>query len=905
MIGQTIAHYTITEKIGQGGMGEVYRATDSKLSREVALKILPKAFAGDPQRMARFRREAKVLAALSHSNIGAIYGLEDSAATQALVLELIEGDTLAQRITQGKIPMEEALRIALQMAAALEAAHEKGIIHRDLKPANVKITPEGQVKVLDFGLAKAFEEDRSSEEMAHSPTLSMQATEMGIILGTAAYMSPEQAKGTAADHRADIFSFGVVLYEMLTGRTPFQGETISDVLASVLAREPDMGALDTGISPRLAELVRRCLEKSPKHRWQAIGDTRYELERIVADPMDHQGPFVSSPSLWRRIFPLAAAAVGGAVLFGAFSGLGSWRTLPPSAPVIRMSLARASPDSMAVAPEGDRIAFVVPGQSQGRNIMLRSFSSFEPTSLVESASFIDHLVFSPDGRWIAFTENSRSAGPALKRVPVEGGIPTEIARFDVPVMGLSWSGEDLLAALPSLGIFRVKAAGGGSPEQIVALQADEHVASPQLLPEGDTVLFTLANGPTGDWSSARVVIQSLESNQRDVVVPSGSDGRYLASGHIIYFSSGILFAVPFDVQERRVLGAPTPVIDGVRRHTLRGELEARGLVSVSNTGTLAYVPGHPSFSGFQRELVLVERSGSERRLDLPLMPYESPRISPDGGQLAVSTSDDREDVVWVYDLSGQTALRRLTFTGRNRLPVWSPDSSRLAFQSDREGTPSIFLQSADGMGRAEALTKAEPDTTHIPESWSRDGQFLSFSVLKGSNAALWLYSLTDGRAVPFRDVRSSNPLNSAFSPDGKWIAYTVRAGREAGQIFLEPVPPTGALYQVSQSDGAHHPFWAPDGEEIFYISGPLWSSPIDLSGSVAVGKAVRIDEVDIARAGHTGQGPLNFDLTPDGRQFVLPRRVGATEWEESAEESGIRVVLNWFEELKTKVAVGN
>jgi len=902
--GTRLGPYDITAAIGAGGMGEVYRGRDATLNRDVAIKVLPSAMAGDAERLGRFKREAQLLASLNHPNIAQIFGfdgaaLPDGSTAHFLAMEMVEGEDLAERLKRGAIPVDEAISIARQIADGLEEAHERGIIHRDLKPANVKVTPDGKVKVLDFGLAKALEGDPSSSaansQLSHSPTMSRHMTEAGMIMGTAAYMSPEQARGRTVDRRADIWAFGVVLFEMLTGTRLFAGDTVSDTLAAVLKTDPAWSLLPGDTPPTVTRLLRRCLEKDTKRRLGWIGGFRHELDEPGS--LDRELA-LTRPSIpvWKRVLPLSAAAIAGAALVGF---LGWNRTPKDVVPVSRLAIETPStPDDLLVSPNGSRVFLV-----RGSTLEIRSMSEFDAAPMkIPDLQGMSDIAFSPDGESIAFT-----SGSMLRRVPLAGGVVVDIADLKADAVGCSWPDEHLYCGLGAQGIARV-AAAGGPVEQIVKVSPGEYAATPRILPGGDAVLFTLAPGTQqGDWARASIVVQSLSSGRREVVAASGADPRYLPTGHITYAVEGVWFALPFDAKAMRAVGPPVPVIQGVARRTRGGLVRPRAFADVSTNGTLIYLDG-PVASSNEREVVFADRSGQERVLKIGARGYEGPRVSPDGRQVALSISERDEAAVWIYDLSEAFAIRRLTFAGRSRIPVWSPDGKRVAFQSDRDGPPSIYVQAADGSGSAERLTTAAAGTTHIPESWSRDGT-LSYSVSSSDGAELWLRSMRDGSTAHFGDVRSNAPLNSALSPDGKWIAYGLRGlGTNSGNaVVVQPVPATGARYQVSdENENAHHPFWSRDGKEFFYFGnrgGTLVSATVSLGGSLAAGRAVPVPGNHPSNT--TTLAQLNYDVTPDGRGFIFTRRVSGPGAGADAQDGhgSVKVVLNWFDELKRLVPV--
>jgi serine/threonine-protein kinase len=680
--GIRLGPYEIVGPLGAGGMGEVYRAHDTKLGRDVALKILPESFVHDPDRVARFRREAQVLASLNHPHIAAIYGLEEANGSQFLILELVEGETLAQRLKAGPLQMDDALAVARQIAEALEAAHEKGIIHRDLKPANIAFTREGQVKVLDFGLAKAVENGPATTNLTHSPTLSVMATQAGVILGTAAYMSPEQAKGLPADARSDLFSFGVLLYEMLVGRAPFQGETAPDVLASVVAREADLSALPANLNPRLIELVQRCLEKNPKRRWQAAGDLRADLEAIVRSPRvsttSASVVVVQQPS-WRW---LALGAVVIAIVSAGIAG-GVARALrnSPIPPALTMRFPLLLPEGLhfdvgtrhlvAISPDGSRIVYAV-----NARLYLRAMGELDARPIAGTENFggVTEPVFSPNGLAIAFWAASDRT---IKRIDATGGTAITLCPAVNMPFGMNWDADGVVFGQDGNSILRVSP-NGGQPEVLVKVKDGELAHGPQVLRNGEVVLFTLATGE-GQWDTAQIVVQSIRSGERRIVRTGGTDARYLPTGHLVYAVGGTLFAVRFDLARLTVVGDQRPVVQGVRRGT--GE-PGTAHFSVSETGSLIYLGGPLLATGIQRNLAEVDRNGHIAPLKLPAGPYLAPRYSPVGSLVAFELDEGKQSTIGIYDLSGRTAMQRLTVGGANRFPIWSADGQRVAFQSD-------------------------------------------------------------------------------------------------------------------------------------------------------------------------------------------------------------------------------
>jgi serine/threonine protein kinase len=900
--GSRLGPYEILSALGAGGMGEVYRARDTKLNRDVALKILPDSFAHDADRLARFQREAQTLASLNHPHIAAIYGIEESHGTRALVMELVEGEDLAQRIARGAIPIDEALPIAKQIAEALEAAHEQGIIHRDLKPANIKVRSDGTVKVLDFGLAKAMEPTGAmSPNVSQSPTITTPAmTQAGMILGTAAYMSPEQARGKTVDKRADIWAFGAVLFEMLTGTRAFPGEDLTDTLAAVVKLEPKWDAVGADIPSRVRQVLRMCLQKDPRQRAQAIGDVRLALEgafETTVPGTTTPAPAIQPRSLWRRALPVVVTAVVASAMIGA----AAW-TLKPTPPlsVSRFALTLGegqqftviNSQTLALSPDGTRFVYVANSQ-----LYLRPMSDLvaRPIPGTQQAGNTSPFapVFSPDGQSIAFFSQ---ADGGVKKISVTGGAAVPICPIDEQrVLGMTWDASGIVFG-QAKGIMRVSA-NGGQPEVLVSAKDGEVMYGPQVLPGGEWLLFAVATAATPEaWDKAQIVVQSLKSSERKTLVSGGSDARYLPTGHLVYALGGVLFAVPFDLGRLAVTGGPVPVVEGVRRST---GISGTAHFSVSSSGALVYVPGPASASSL--DLALVDRNGAVQPLKLPPGPYEHPRLSPDGKRIAFGTDDGKDAIVWIYDRAGASSARRLTLEGHNRVPVWSADSEHVAFQSDRKGDLGIFRQRADGTAAAERLTTPEKDTAHWPESWSPDGQTLLFSVAKGSSYSVEALSLKDKKVADFGGILSPFPPAATFSRDGHWVAYAATApGPPAGSLFVQPFPATRATYPISKAIG-FHPTWSPDGKELFYLTGggagQLLAVSVTTRPTFTFGNPVSVSTPFVDR------GPRferNNDITLDGKQFVAVVRAGQTVSGAPA-ASQIQVVLNWTEELKARV----
>jgi serine/threonine-protein kinase len=805
-------------------------------------------------------------------------------------MELVEGPTVADRIAQSPMSLDEVLPIARQIAEALEAAHEQGIVHRDLKPANIKVRPDGTVKVLDFGLAKALDPPAGTDAgavLANSPTLTSPAmTERGVILGTSAYMSPEQAKGFAADKRSDVWAFGCVLYEMLTGKRAFEGDDVSDTLAAVIKGEPDWNALPSNLPHAVRGLIQGCLRKSRKERIGDISTARFLLSQ--SDALARTGAVTQPPPRWWR---RAMLVMAGVLIGAAIAALVVWRLGPlPAAAVTRFAVTlpagqqlNANRGALALSPDGTRLVYAADGR-----LYLRSMSDPEPRELRGTGPAINP-VFSPDGRSVAFW------GDSLKHIAIDapGSAITISETGSLAPYSFSWSDAGILFTRLGTGIMRVSP-HGGKPEVFVDMsKSDELADNPQFLPDGRTLLFTAvkrAAAVIDRWEKAQIVVYSPDTGVRKVLLEGGSDARYVPTGHIVYVSGATLFAVPFDLSKLTVIGGPVPVLEDVRR--IMGVVGAAHF-AFSRSGTVAYVSGGLTL---HQEFVLFDRNGAVEGLKLPAGRYHFPRVSPDEKRIAFETSVSKEAFIAVYELSGESSVRRLTFGGNNRFPVWSGDGRRVAFQSDREGDAALFWQSADG-GTAERLTTpAGRGVVHVPESWSPDGQVLLFSETKDFTSSLWTFSLRDRKVAPFGDVKGSSlPTAATFSPDGRWVAYQVgETGQGEGYTYVQPFPPTGTRYQIARGG---RPAWSRDGKELFYVPAPArfavvrvrtepsfaFSSPVDVPRRFGIADP---------------SNPRPYDTLRDGR-LIGVAMPGLNQT--GSGPAQIQVVLNWFEELKARV----
>jgi eukaryotic-like serine/threonine-protein kinase len=883
-LGRRLGFYEIVSWLGAGGMGEVYEAHDTKLGRHVAIKVLPAAFVEDHERITRFQREARMLASLNHPNIATIHGLEQSGDVQYLVMELVPGETLAERLSGGALDIPEALKIAGQIAEALEAAHEKGVIHRDLKPANVKVTPEGRVKVLDFGLAKAFAGD-AGLDLPYLPTLTGIGTAEGRILGTPAYMSPEQARGKAVDKRTDIWAFGCVLYELLTARPAFPGETLTDTLAAALEREPDWHALPATTPLKIRDLLRRCLHKDAARRLHDIADARIEIDEALdvsgslsAVPVAAQP---SSPGGHMLLWGLAAlAAVGFAI---ALWGLVR-RTRPPTRPVTRVAVTlplgdRLSPSgdpAVALSPDGSRLVYA--GYHAGSTqLYLRSMNHFEATPIPGTAG-ADTPFFSPDSQWVGFF-----AAGKLMKVSLTGGASLPLCSASAGSRGASWGPDDAIIFAPSTGsgLYRVSAAGG-SPTALTVPDRKKGEFShrwPEILPGGKALLFTIWGG-----AEMRIGLLSLETGERRILLDGGAYARYF-SGHLIYARAGGLLAVPFDLKRLQVTGSPVSVLEGVWMNTVNGAVD----LNISGDGSLVYVAAGPGSDS--DSLVWVDRKGTAQPLPAPPRGYLVPRLSPDGQHLAVAI-EDANPGLWLYDLARGT-LTLLTASVLNPYQVWTRDGKRMTFRS-----PPFNLDwmPADGSGAPQRLMTSE--NLPLPGSWSPDGQVLAFSEQDPTTGwDIWTLRL-DGEPKPQPFLRTkSNEDAPMFSPDGHWLAYqSDESGRY--EIYVRPFPGPGGKWQIS-TEGGTEPVWAKNGRELFYRSAnKMMAATVESKPLFAASKPRQLFE-GLYDGGAFDFEP-NYDVAPDGQRFLM---LEPTE-QAKATPQQINVVLNWSDELRRLAPAG-
>jgi serine/threonine-protein kinase len=919
--GTKLGVYELTGPLGAGGMGEVWRARDTRLQRDVAIKVLPEALADEPERLGRLMREAQALASLNHPNIAQIHGLEESGGIRALVMELVDGEDLSALIARGAMPFAEALPIAKQIAEALEAAHEQGIIHRDLKPANVKVRRDGAVKVLDFGLAKVMDPlaaasgGRAGGDLALSPTLTARATQAGVILGTAAYMSPEQARGRAVDRRADIWAFGAVLYEMLTGRRAFEGEDVSFTLANVLKEGVDWSALPADLPPGVRRLLRRCLEKDPRRRLASMADARLELEDTetagATGAATGSGAWASgtgsgaaAPARRALSLPVALGIAAAAALLTA----GLMRAFAPAtAPVAqaahgvtRLAVALAENDEvvdtnrvpLALSPDGSMLAFVA--RHDGiQQLCLRRFTERDPVPLpgTEGATM---PFFSPDGQWIAFFAQTK-----LKRIAV-GGAAMQIVTADAPdPRGGAWGRDGVIYFAPTnmSGLFKVPASGGVATA-LTTLDSDKGEIShrwPQVLPDGQALLFTIWTGPGMD--ERRVVMQSIATGERHDLVAGGDSARYLpggaggrdlpgtagpsTTGHLLYGRMDNLFAIPWDPSVTDLSGA-VPIT--LPEHP-RLENEGAADYDVSAGGTLAYLTGGPA--RYLQRVVWVDRSGRTEALPIPERDYGSVVLSPDGRRAAVQVTEGTIGI-WIYDFERHTFTPFATGPGSSQAPIWTPDGRRILYRGTRRGQRDIYAKPSDGTGEEVRLTTGVGRSL-TPTSVSADGRWLVFTGLSGmvgGDNMIWRLRIDGaGGAKPEPMLPPSDRLNDGqISPDSRSMAYSSALSGRA-EIYVMPFPGPGASQQVSV-DGGFEPLWSRDGRTLYFQNGDVLTEvEVTLGTPPRFGRPRPLYE---GRFRRSANGNTPWSLSPDGQRFLRVQQA-----QPDAPIDRIDVVLGW------------
>ena len=889
MIDTNLAHYHITAALGAGGMGEVWRARDTKLGREVALKMLPEDFADDPDRHARFEREAKVLASLNHPNIATLHALEHLGGQHVLVMELVEGEGLDDVIARGPIPIDEAIAMALQIAEALEAAHEAGIVHRDLKPANIRIRPDGMVKVLDFGLAKAWETEGGDSSLSLSPTMTRNATMEGVILGTAAYMSPEQARGKKVDRRADIWAFGVVLWEMLTGKKLFEGGTVSDVMAAVLTREVDPEELPQKTPPALRQLMVRCLERDPKRRLQAIGEARIALDSFLSEPSAASAKAAvtyettsNGSSLFRRgVVWLAAGLIVGGLLSFLIGPLAEPDKHSNSLhyaihPIEGRVSAAEDANGLDISRDGRKIIFVgTASDGHDTGLYLKSAESAEPR-LLPGTEGARGPFFSPDGEWVGFF-----TGSELRKVSLHGGSPIPLTQTG-DRRGAFWhpDGTIYFAGRSDAPIMKISSSGG-EVFPVTSLDDERQERThrwPSLVPGGKAFLFTSdTRQSTEFYDDARIEVFDLETGVRKVVLEGSSRAVAISSGTLLFARDGSLFSVPFDLEKLEVTGNPHVALQEVLTIVASGAVQ----FAVSDSGALAYIPGGMTTEIF--DLVWVTAEGQRETASERPGFYSQAALSPQGDRVALMIPTDDKQDLWILDLERQTSSR-LTFVASNSDPVWTNDGKKVIFGSNRDGSNiKPFAKSANGIGEPELLWDAPSDA--FPLDITRDDRWLALEVAGAeSNLEIWIVDLSGEREpFPFYEGQVECRYGS-FSPDGRWIAYVSSESGE-DQVYVRPFPSADGKWQISQVVG-REPRWTPDGRRLFYRSAEgLKYVPVD------AGEGFRAGRPNLVEQGPIGP-PFNqtYSFPPDGERLLALR----PHFEEDVQWR-VHVILGWQE----------
>ena len=890
-----LAHYRLAEKLGEGGMGVVWKAMDTTLGREVAIKVLPEAFAGDPQRLSRFEQEARLLASLNHPHIASVYSVHHEGETHFLAMELVEGEDLAQRLARGPLPVDDALEIARQMAEALEAAHDRGVIHRDLKPANIQLTPAGKIKVLDFGLAKALSMESTSGDPSLSPTVTSAGTMAGMILGTAGYMSPEQARGREVDRRADVWAFGCVLFEMLVGRKTFAGETVTDTLAEVLKVDPRWDSLPEHTPATVKRLLRRCLTRDVDRRLSHVSSARLDLLEALEGTEEGAPVSMEAQRLpaWQRVLPWSLVA-----LLVVVAGL-AVRQVSTGSETVRAPLTLVAPfpeglqlpisqmGIMDLSPDGKYLVVSL-SDERDSNLYLRRQQDGVMTKL-EGTRNATTPFFSPDSRWVAFFADDR-----LKKIAVDGGSPITLCESKGDNRGGTWTWDDRIVfeghyTEPLLQV----SGGGGQPSPLTTLDTDRGERShrwPHAAPGEDLVLFTVgAMDSPESYDGSRIDAVRPSTGERATVLEGASQAWYAPSGHLVFAREGFLFAVPFDLDMLQTRGNPVPVVENVMGVRSSGMVYA----GFATDGQLAYIIGERKSR--QSRLIWRLRNGDHEPMDAPVAGYMHPRLSPDGKQLAVAIEGDHTFDIWIYDIERNT-LTRLTFEGDNTNPVWSPDGEQVAFASVRDkALQGVFLRSANGSGVLEHLfspaTLGVDAGSLVPQWWAPDGSQLTVSFFNKNASNLLVLSIADREHRVLMESPASEQA-AAISPDGRWLAYS---SDEAGEweTYVRPFTGSGGKWQIS-AGGGYQPRWSPDSQELFYRwDDSLFSVKFDAgSGNLRWSRP----QVIFDGLPSTEIGGTNYDVL-DSTRFLLIQAI-----EEQDLPAGVTVVVNWQQDLSRRVA---
>ena len=876
--GSRCGSYEIVQLIGEGGMGSVYRANDTRLGRQVALKLIRRELLDDPASMARFGREARLLASLNHPHIATIHGIEESEGEPFLVLELVQGATLAERLAHGPLPVRESLVLAAQIATAIEAAHAQGIIHRDLKPANIKVTPDGSVKVLDFGLAKALAPDPPDQARPDAATIGASRTGSGVVLGTASYMSPEQARGEQVDERTDIWAFGCVLYDMLTGKPAFEGATSSDTIAAILTRDPDWSSLPADLPAPVRCLLRRALMRDSFQRLRDIGDARIEIEEALAAPSGVDATPSGTRDTARSVGLDRRWLAGGVLVVAALAAATGWIVKPsgqePGRPTVQFAIPVPRGQhldgldfpAVAVSPDGTHVAFCA-GSGGAQQLFVRALSGLEAQPLAGTEGALSPF-FSPDGQWIGFF-----AAGKLKKVQVSGGPVLAIQEAAIGFGGVWTTGGTIIYAPDNGSALWEVSADGGAPRAITKLNTARGEFShrwPELLPGDAAVLYTV--GTEGSWDDAEIVVQSIKTGERHTVVQGGTDPKYLRDGTLLFARGGAVLAVPFDPRALRATGSAITALSGVLESS-DGAME----LGASRNGTIAYIAGGAG----GRALVWVDRQGIVQPLASPTKDYASPRVSPDERTLAMAIAGTVQEDIWTYDIS-KNALTRITTEGGNS-PVWSSDGERIIFSASRGGRPNLFWKKADGEGADERLTTSS--LAEVPTSSSSVGRRTVAYVETDPNHVRYivLFDPVDRTTRRFHNP-AANESAAAFSPDGKWMALVSdQTGRD--EVYITAVDNPKQLTKVS-ADGGSEPVWRRDGKELFFRSGERM-----MAAAVTLAPALAIQPPRVLFRGTFDAGTASrpaYDVSGDGSRFLM---VVSETLDRQTNE--LRVVLGW------------
>jgi eukaryotic-like serine/threonine-protein kinase len=887
--GTLLGPYRITAPLGAGGMGEVYRARDTRLERTVAIKILPAQFSSDPVRKQRFEREAKTISSLNHPHICTLHDIGSQDGLDYLVMECVEGETLAKRLEKGPLPLEQVLKYGAQIADALDKAHRSSVVHRDLKPGNIMLTASG-AKLLDFGLAKPVAALTSVATLTAAVTQSSPMTEQGAIVGTFQYMSPEQVEGKELDGRSDIFSLGAVLYEMLTGQRAFPGKSQLSVASAILEKEPaPISSIKPMTPPVLDHAVKKCLSKDREDRWQSAHDLKDDLEWISQNaPQAAVGRVPSRRQL--RMLVTAMVLVVIAVLATAII-LANRQPRALVRPLTRFTIllppGETAPlvtwPSLALSPDGTQLVYAA-GRGESKRLYLRSMDRFEVTPL-EGSENASSPFFSPDSQWIGFFADGK-----LKKINLRGGFPMTVCDATTDDRGGSWGPNDTIIFAPGAtsGLMRVPASGG-TPQTLTSPDAGKGERThrwPEILPGGKAVVFTIGSLNTPDYFlDAKIAVQSLESGKKEILPVEGTFARYDPAGYLVLAQRGGLFAVPFDLKRLQVTGAPVRILDNVAMDASTGAID----FSLSGTGSFAYIPG----GWFSADLVLAwtDRKGLVQPIPAPVRAYGNAHLSPDGNRVAVSDTGRGSEGIWVYDILRGTMMR-LTYGVSDLSPLWTPDGKRIAYMEEANRKFTVKWKPADGNGAEETLLPAQ-NYIQVPVSWSPDGKLLAFSSLGGADRGvrIWIVPL-EGDRKPREFVETGSLHGAArFSPDGHWIAYSSDESGRA-EVYVQPFPGPGGKWQIS-TEGGNWPVWARSGRELFYLNGSkIMSVVVTTQPGFAASTPRLLADVPVQTSSFYG-GNGEFDVSPDGQhfQFIKAR-------EQNVLPAEVRVVLNWDEGLK-------